>query len=122
MRAAGFDTWTEETLKSNLSKVLPNGLLIAIYKPADQIVATAMAVRNPSNLDPSGGELGWLAGEASPETLLFHQEKPVHPQRLRPVRLVHGGHVEVEVVRKLHDAQVHGAVLLSADFARLEGL
>ena len=61
MRAAGFDTWNEESLRNNLAKALPNGLFLAMHKPRDLIVGAAMSIHNPSELHPFGGELGWVA-------------------------------------------------------------
>jgi len=61
MRSAGFEGWNEESLKGCLATVLPEGFFVVIHESTGQIVASAMATHNPSELHPFGGELGWLA-------------------------------------------------------------
>jgi mycothiol synthase len=62
MHAAGFDSFDHEAVERWLEKVLPDGFFLVEHAPSRQIVATAMAMHNPSPLHPYGGELGWVAG------------------------------------------------------------
>lgn len=61
MELAGWPGWDDEKLQSWLPRILPGGWFMAIHRETDEIAATAMALR--SETYPSGGELGWLAGD-----------------------------------------------------------
>lgn len=66
MHEAGFSNWDEAQLVEWQGKLaLPDGIFVAVHKESGQIVATAMASHRPTELHPSGGELGWVA--ASPD-------------------------------------------------------
>jgi len=65
MAEAGFDQWNEQALEQWLFRVLPDGFFVVVHRASGQVVATAMATHNPSELHPYGGELGWVA--ASPQ-------------------------------------------------------
>jgi mycothiol synthase len=62
MRAAGF-TWTEENTRKSIPRCLPGGFFVIVHGLGNKVVATAMATRNPMELHPFGGELGWVAGD-----------------------------------------------------------
>ena len=64
MDSAGFKNWDNETLKPWLAKALPKGFFIMTESASGEIVATAMATHNPTDLHPFGGELGWLAASS----------------------------------------------------------
>lgn len=61
MSLAGFENWDMPKLLPWLQKVLPEGWFLVEHEATQQIVATAMAVHNPSQYYPFGGELGWVA-------------------------------------------------------------
>lgn len=61
MELAGWPGWDDEKLQPWLERILPEGWFMAIHEESSEIVATAMALR--SEMYPSGGELGWLAGD-----------------------------------------------------------
>ncbi|MEZ4729404.1 MAG: GNAT family N-acetyltransferase [Caldilineaceae bacterium] len=61
MSLAGFEHWDMPKLLPWLQKVLPEGWFLLEHEATQQIVATAMAVHNPSQYYPFGGELGWVA-------------------------------------------------------------
>jgi mycothiol synthase len=61
MELAGWPGWNDEKLRPWVSRVLPEGWFMAIDEKSSEIVATAMALH--SEVCPSGGELGWLAGD-----------------------------------------------------------
>jgi predicted dehydrogenase/GNAT superfamily N-acetyltransferase len=63
MARAGFDNWDHDRLALVQRGVLPAGLFIVVHRPTGKLAATAMAVHNPSELHPYGGELGWVAGD-----------------------------------------------------------
>ncbi|MGQ9661296.1 MAG: GNAT family N-acetyltransferase [Kiritimatiellia bacterium] len=63
MVQAGFVEWTAARLPDVLKKLLPGGFLVIEHVPSGQLVSTAMATHNPSDLHPLGGELGWVAGD-----------------------------------------------------------
>jgi len=63
MELAGWPAWNEEVLRPWLSRILPEGWFMAVHEESSQIVATAMALDDHSELHPFGGELGWLAGD-----------------------------------------------------------
>jgi mycothiol synthase len=62
MSLAGFEGWDMNELLPWLKKVLPNGWFLVEDEASGQLVATAMAVHNPTQYYPFGGELGWVAG------------------------------------------------------------
>jgi len=62
---AGFEGWTPERLAEIWPRVLPQGLFLAVHQASGELAATAMALHNPTQLHPAGGELGWVA--AHPE-------------------------------------------------------
>jgi len=61
MELAGWSGWDEDVLQPWLPRILPQGWFMAIHEASGEIVASAMALL--SNVYPSGGELGWLAGD-----------------------------------------------------------
>ncbi len=61
MELAGWPGWKEEMLQPWLPRILPKGWFMVIYEESGEIVTSAMALQ--SNVYPSGGELGWLAGD-----------------------------------------------------------
>ena len=61
MSLAGFERWDMEQLLPWLKKILPEGWFLVEHVASEEIVATAMAVHNPSQYYPFGGELGWVA-------------------------------------------------------------
>jgi mycothiol synthase len=61
MSLAGFERWDMSTLLPWLQKVLPDGWFLVEEEASRQLVATAMAVHNPNQYYPFGGELGWVA-------------------------------------------------------------
>lgn len=64
MQEVGFVGWNREQLSNWRQLALPGGVFVARHKPTHEIVATAMASHRPTELHPSGGEIGWVA--ASP--------------------------------------------------------
>ncbi|MGQ9632492.1 MAG: GNAT family N-acetyltransferase [bacterium] len=63
MRAAGFASWNESNLEDVLKKCLPGGLFFVVHNGTGAIVATSVAVHNPIEDHPFGGELGWVAAD-----------------------------------------------------------
>jgi len=63
MDLAGWPGWNEEKLRPWRPRLLPEGWFMAVHAESDQIVATAMALRDMSEFGRPGGELGWLAGD-----------------------------------------------------------
>jgi mycothiol synthase len=63
MAKAGFKNWTGETMKPWLDRVIPEGFFVIEHKPTKKLVATAMATHHPKPEMPSGGGLGWVAGD-----------------------------------------------------------
>lgn len=63
MHGAGFIQFTPDTVAEFLGKALPNGVFVVEHSDSGKIVATAMALQRPQELHPSGGELGWVAGD-----------------------------------------------------------
>lgn len=61
MELAGCPGWNEGVLQPWLPRILPKGWFMAIHEESGEIVASAMALH--SDAYPSGGELGWLAGD-----------------------------------------------------------
>ncbi len=61
MSLAGFEGWDTEKLLPWLQKILPAGWFLVEDAASERVVATAMAVHNPSQYYPFGGELGWVA-------------------------------------------------------------
>ena len=61
MELAGWPGWNEDVLQPWLPRILPSGWFMAIHEEKGEIVASAMALH--SDVYPSGGELGWLAGD-----------------------------------------------------------
>lgn len=61
MELAGWPGWNEGVLQPWLPRILPKGWFMAIHEESGEIVASAMALH--SDAYPSGGELGWLAGD-----------------------------------------------------------
>jgi mycothiol synthase len=61
MELAGWPGWDDEILQPWLPRILSNGWFMAIHEGSGEIVASAMALQ--SDVYPSGGELGWLAGD-----------------------------------------------------------
>jgi GNAT superfamily N-acetyltransferase/predicted TIM-barrel fold metal-dependent hydrolase len=63
MKLAGFNYWGPDHLKTVLRTALPEGLFFIVHDATQKIVATTVATHNPTPLHPSGGELGWVAGD-----------------------------------------------------------
>jgi mycothiol synthase len=63
MALAGWPGWDAETLQPWLERMLPEGWFLAIHQGSNQIVATAMALRDCSEFGDPGGELGWVASD-----------------------------------------------------------
>jgi mycothiol synthase len=61
MDLAGWPGWDDEVLQPWLARILSGGWLLAVHAGSGKIVASAMALY--SEAYPSGGELGWLAGD-----------------------------------------------------------
>jgi mycothiol synthase len=61
MSLAGFEGWDMPKVLPWLQKVLPDGWFLVEHVASNQLVATAMAVHNPSQYYPFSGELGWVA-------------------------------------------------------------
>jgi len=61
MKLAGFTTWDRHKIQDVLKKCLPWGLFFIVHKGTDAIVATSVAIHNPIEHHPFGGELGWVA-------------------------------------------------------------
>ncbi|MBX3011162.1 MAG: GNAT family N-acetyltransferase [Caldilineaceae bacterium] len=61
MSLAGFERWDMAALLPWFQKILPAGWFVVENLANQQLVATAMAVHNPSAYYPFGGELGWVA-------------------------------------------------------------
>jgi len=60
MRASGFDSWGQESVKRAVSAALPEGIYFAVHDASGELVGTAMAGHAPTELHPFGGELGWV--------------------------------------------------------------
>jgi mycothiol synthase len=64
MHKAGFTSWTEAQLDTwRRTIALPHGIFVAVHEGSGAIVATAQAAHRPTDLHPSGGELGWVAAD-----------------------------------------------------------
>ncbi len=63
MELAGWPGWDGEKLQPWVERMLPGGWFMAVHEESGVIVATNMAIY--SDAYPSGGELGWLAGDPS---------------------------------------------------------
>jgi len=89
MHEAGFSNWDEAKLVAwQRRTALPEGIFVAVHKTSGQIAATALASHMPTELHPSGGELGWVA--ASPDHAGKGLGKVVSVSALR--RLLHAGY------------------------------
>jgi len=64
MKGAGFSEWSETALDGALQKCLPGGFFLIVHAADESLVATAMALHNPSERHPLGGELGWVAADS----------------------------------------------------------
>jgi mycothiol synthase len=63
MQEVGFEGWDRDRLASVRERVIGNGFFIVEHSPTGRIAATAVAVDNPGELHPAGGELGWVAAD-----------------------------------------------------------
>jgi mycothiol synthase len=63
MSIAGWQGWNDEKLKPGVARILPDGWFMIVDDASNQIVATAMALRDMSEFGSPGGELGWLASD-----------------------------------------------------------
>jgi len=63
MELAGWPGWNDEKLRPWISRIPPESWFMAIHEESNEIVATAMALHDHSELHPFGGELGWAAGD-----------------------------------------------------------
>jgi mycothiol synthase len=61
MALAGWPGWDDERLRPWMARILPEGWFFAVHEASSQIVATSMAVHDPQDWHPFGGELGWVA-------------------------------------------------------------
>ena len=62
MELAGFEGFDADKLQPWLPKILPDGWFFIISETTQEFVATTMALHNPTDRYPFGGELGWVAG------------------------------------------------------------
>lgn len=65
MDRAGFRGWNMHEFQSWLQKILPDGFFFVFHGTSSQMVATAMAVHNPTPLHPFGATLSCVAAEPS---------------------------------------------------------
>lgn len=63
MDKAGFGLWDAEKLRPWQEKILPEGWFVIVEQASGRLVATTMAVHNVTELNPGGGELGWVAAD-----------------------------------------------------------
>lgn len=63
MARAGWPGWTDEKLQPWLERVLPRCWFLIIDENSNEIVATAMGLHDHTELQPFGGELGWVAAD-----------------------------------------------------------
>ncbi len=64
MELAEFTEWEEEKMLTEwLARILPQGWFMAVHDASGEIVATAMACYDHTELHPFGGALGWVAGD-----------------------------------------------------------
>ena len=63
MAKAGFEGWDAARASALARDALPDGFFLIEHAAAHAVVATAVATHNPSELHPSGAELGWVAGD-----------------------------------------------------------
>ncbi len=63
MRLSGWSDWNEKRLGPLLPRIVSEGWFLAVRAETDDIVATAMALRDSTDLHPSGGELGWVGSD-----------------------------------------------------------
>ena len=63
MELAGWPGWNDEKLRPWLARILPQGWFLAVHEASNEIVASAMAVHDHTELHPFGGELGWVAAD-----------------------------------------------------------
>lgn len=63
MALAGWPGWDDKKLAPWLSRLLPEGWFMAVDEASGRIVATAMALHDPTWLVPFCGELGWVAAD-----------------------------------------------------------
>jgi mycothiol synthase len=65
MTAAFGQEWNQDRLAPWLERMLPNGWFFILHRESGALAATAMACHRPAPLHPFGGELGWVAGDAT---------------------------------------------------------
>jgi mycothiol synthase len=63
MSISGWQGWNDEKLQPWVARILPDGWFMIVDDAHNQIVATAMALRDVSEFGSQGGELGWLASD-----------------------------------------------------------
>lgn len=63
MDLAGWPGWNEEKLRPWRERLLPDGWMMVIHAESNQMVATAMALRDMGEFGQPGGELGWVASD-----------------------------------------------------------
>jgi len=63
LRSAGFEQWDLGMLESAYREALPDGVFVIVNDATGELAATAMAGHHPTELHPSGGELGWVAAK-----------------------------------------------------------
>ena len=59
MERAGWPGWNDEKLQPWLERILPEGWFMAVHEESNEIVATAMALRDCSEFGRPRGELGF---------------------------------------------------------------
>ncbi len=61
LKEAGLVSWDASQAAAQMEAALPDGLVFAVCESDGAVVATAIAQPKPTELHPSGGELGWVA-------------------------------------------------------------
>ncbi|MHB8626336.1 MAG: GNAT family N-acetyltransferase [Aggregatilineales bacterium] len=63
MELAGWSGWNDEKLRPWLPRIPPESWFMAVHEQSQELVATTMGLDDPTDLHPSGGELGWVAAD-----------------------------------------------------------
>jgi len=93
MELAGWPGWNDEKLRPWLSRIPPESWFMVVHEESNEIVATAMALYDHSELHPSGVELGWVAGDPA------HADKGLGMAVCAAVtaRLIEAGHRNIHL-------------------------